>query len=374
MLDRLLIWIIPSLVIHYLRPSMEFNELIVNKVVSETDSCVSVSFDLSPDLTDAYKFVPGQYLTLEADIDGEKVRRSYSICSHPNEPLTVAIKQVKDGLFSTWANTQLTAGMKIQVAQPEGNFTHESRGQDTNRYVAFVAGSGITPVLSILKSVLEEEPSSTFTLFYGNKRTQDIIFREEIEGLKNQFMGRLQIYHILSREKTDASILSGRINAENCKSYFDYFVSTLDVSKIFLCGPYDMIMSMKAALEEIGIPHEKVKFELFYNPEVDASVQQTRSETEIDHERIIQITLDGLTTKIKSHHDIPILDMAVETGMDLPYSCKGGVCATCKAKVVEGQVHMTTNFALEKEEVEEGYVLTCQSHVKSDFVHVNFDV
>ena len=358
----------------YICPPMKFNELQVAEVTQQTDDCVSVSFIIPPELAPHYKFIPGQYLTFEKAFDGQNVRRSYSICSHPSEMIRVAIKQVPEGLFSTYANVELKSGMKLSVSTPEGNFIHKAQPSQSNRYVAFVAGSGITPVLSIIKTVLADEPESDFVLFYGNRRTRDIIFREELDDLKNKFMDRFQVYHILSREKTDAAILSGRINPQNCEKYFNYFIPNQSADKVFLCGPYDMIMGMKEALVDLGMDSDKIKFELFYNPEAEHQTVLPLKDRIIDHERTIKITLDGLTADLKSNFDIPILDMAIDAGMDLPYSCKGGVCATCKARVLVGETEMTTNFALEEEEVEAGYVLTCQAHAKSDFVHVNFDI
>ncbi|MCL4150377.1 UNVERIFIED_CONTAM: hypothetical protein GTU68_051212 [Idotea baltica] len=353
---------------------MKFNELQIADVTQETTDCVSVAFEIPPELESAYSFIPGQYLTLEHKVKGEPIRRSYSICSHPTEEMRVAIKQVPDGVFSTFANSELKVGMKLKVATPEGNFIHQAEPGQSNRYVAFVAGSGITPVLSIIKAVLMDEPNSEFILFYGNRRTNNIIFKEEIEGLKNKYMDRLQVYHILSRAKMDAPILSGRIDPANCSKYFKYFIPNHEVDKVFLCGPYDMIMGMKEALLTEGVAADNIKFELFFNPEAEEVGSQPKEKKVVDHERTIKITLDGLTANLKSNFDISILDMAIEAGMDLPYSCKGGVCATCKAKVLDGDVEMKTNFALEEEEVEAGYVLTCQAHAKTDFVHVNFDV
>jgi ring-1,2-phenylacetyl-CoA epoxidase subunit PaaE len=352
---------------------MEFHDLKVSKVERQTEDCVSVTFEMPADLKAKYDFIPGQYLTLDAEIDGKRARRSYSICSGEHEDLQVAIKRIEGGVFSTWANSKLKAGTVMRVARPEGNFVHQANATNQNEYVAFVAGSGITPVLSIMKSVLTSEPKSSFILFYGNKRTTDIIFREQIEALKNTYMDRLQVYYILSKGKTETTIFSGRISADKCPTYFKYFIPGADITKVFLCGPYDMIMSMKAALLLEGVAAEKIKFELFYNPEADKNIKNDEVAKVVEHERIVKITLDGLTSEIKSNYDIAILDMAIEAGLDLPFSCKGGVCATCKAKIVEGKVKMTTNYALEEDEVKNGYILTCQSHVKTNFVHVNFD-
>jgi len=351
---------------------MEFHQLQILEVREETDDCVSVAFHIPSDLEKKFRFVPGQYLTLKHTIAGEEIRRSYSICSTPDEQLRVAIKVVPDGIFSTWANDKLNAGMTIAVAVPQGNFIHNIDPEAANHYVAFVAGSGITPIMSIVTDVLEKEPKSSFSLFYGNRTTQQIIFREELEALKNQHMERFQLYHILSRETTESPLLSGRIDPERCDVYFKYFIPTDKLASVFLCGPYEMIMGMKEQLPKCGVDAADIKFELFYNPEVD-DVNETPTIV-YDHDHQIKITLDGLTSEIASRLDVPILDMAIDAGMDLPYSCKGGVCATCKAKITAGDVEMTTNFALEPEEVEQGYVLTCQAHALTDFVEVNFDI
>ena len=353
---------------------MKFNTLPVSEVRRETDDCVSVAFEVPSDLQPFYRFIPGQYLVVEQTINGDRVRRSYSICSHPEDGLRIAIKKVEGGIFSTWANEELQPGMVMDVALPEGNFIHESDAANTNYYVAFAAGSGITPVLSIINSVLRDEPNSHFVLFYGNRSSNNIIFKEELEDLKNIFIHRFELHHIFSRETTDSPLFNGRINAEKCHKFFNYFIQKDRVSKIFLCGPYEMIVELKDALPTLGIESNKIKLELFYNPEADKERSAYQSGSFNQIEKRIRITLDGLTSDLQSAFDVPILDMAVDAGMDLPYSCKGGVCATCKAKVETGQIEMTTNFALEEEEVEAGYVLTCQAHVKSDFVHVNFDV
>ncbi len=350
---------------------MKFHNLRVSDVRRETDDCVSVEFRVPDQLAPSFDFIPGQYLTLKKEIGGEEIRRSYSICTQPGDPLRVAIKEVPTGVFSTWANSELKEGDTIAVSEPEGNFLHRIDSRAENHYVAFVAGSGITPVLSILAHILELEPKSSFSLFYGNRNVQSIIFKEELEGMKNRFMDRFQLYHILSRETGGSPLLSGRIDATRCATYLKYFVPGQSAECFFLCGPYQMIMDMQAALLHCGINKDQIKFELFYNPESD-DLEMHQAQV-FRHERQIRITLDGRTSEIKSNVDIPILDMAVEAGLDLPFSCKGGVCATCKAKLEQGEVNMTTNFALEEEEVEQGYILTCQAHAISAFVDVNFD-
>ncbi len=351
---------------------MKFHELTVSEVRRETAECVSVAFDIPVSLSQQFEFIPGQYVTLKKKIEGEDIRRSYSICSQPGEQLRVAIKKVENGVFSSWANTELSAGQSILVSTPEGNFIHAPLAQNNNSYVAFVAGSGITPVLSIVSTILATEQNSTFSLFYGNRTSQEIIFKEELEALKNKYLGRFQLFHLLSKESTDSPLFSGRINTEKCTTFFKYFLDASSLNKVFLCGPFDMIMMLKETLPKLGVNQDKIKFELFYNPESDENRKETI--TTLDQERKIRVTLDGLTADVQSRQDIAILDIAIDAGMDLPYSCKGGVCATCKAKLISGKVEMTTNFALEEEEVADGYILACQAHAKTDFVEVSFDV
>lgn len=353
---------------------MKFHTLQISDVVNETDDCVSVAFHVPDHLKETFAFVPGQYLTLQAMINGEEVRRSYSICAEKGAPLRVAIKEVPGGVFSTWANKELRVGDEISVMPPEGNFVHHTDGSEARNYIAFVAGSGITPVLSMMSHILLDEPASTFTLFYGNRTTQQVIFKEAIEALKNKFMTRLQVNYLLSQEVTDSPLLSGRIDPSNCGSYLKYFALGDQVDKVFLCGPFEMIMGLREALPAHGISADRIKFELFYNPEADQQKEEAQERVPADHDTVITITLDGTTSELRSRFDESILDIAVNSGLDLPFACKGGVCATCKAKRISGDIDMAVNFALEKEEVEQGYILTCQSHVRSETAEVTFDM
>lgn len=353
---------------------MKFHTLRIIEVVKETDQCVSVAFDVPAELQETFSYVPGQYLTLQAEIGGENVRRSYSICSHRDEPLRVAIKEVPGGVFSTWANEHLAAGQDIDSMPPQGNFTHEPVEENVHHYVAFAAGSGITPVMSIMSQVLSDEPKSTFTLFYGNYSAQHIIFKEKIESMKNKYMTRLQVHHLFSDEITDSPLLSERIEPRNLASYFKYFVPYDTVHKVFLCGPYQMIIGLRDALPDVGVSPDRVKFELFFNPETAGASEGAQEKVIADHETTITITLDGVTSELVSRYDQSILDIAVDAGLDLPFACKGGVCATCKAKRISGDIDMKTNFALEDEEVEQGYILTCQSHVQSEVAEITFDM
>lgn len=353
-----------------------FHSLRVQDITVETQDCVSVAFEVPESLQPEYKFIPGQYLTLEHEIEGEKVRRSYSLCSSPLDgELRVAIKKVEGGKFSTWANSELTVGTEIQVMTPEGNFyTPILEGQKKN-YVCFAAGSGITPIYSIIKSVLEVEADSTVTLFYGNQTSKTVIFKNNIEGLKNQYMNRLEVHHILSREDQGSDLLKGRIDGGKCQSFANQFFNTKEVDEYFICGPEAMINSVNEMLNSLGAKAKNVHFELFTSPLKGGPVKQKTADSE-SNKVLNQVTviLDGEET----HFDLAkggfsILDAALDAGADVPYACKGAVCCTCRAKVVEGTAEMDMNYALEEEEVEEGFILTCQSHPTSKKVVVSYD-
>lgn len=356
--------------------SNQFHKLKVMEVRRETSDCVSVAFEVPPSLKSSFQFTPGQYLTLEAPINGQKVRRSYSICSAITEPeLRVAIKQVPEGLFSTYANEHLQAGDQIEVMPPQGHFFKASKKKNAHLYVGFAAGSGITPVMSILKSTLDKEPDSKFVLFYGNRRTDTIIFKEELEGLKNKYLGRLELHHVLSQEDTGSDWFTGRIDKEKCEFYFDKMVDVPSVDAFYICGPYEMTLEIKDTLKAHGVEEEKIRMELFF---VDAPKKKpVPKKKTYDHSSAdakINITLDGQTQSFAMDMDSEsILDAAMKTGLDVPYSCKGGVCSTCKAKVEKGKVEMMINYALEQDEVDAGYVLSCQCYPLSHEITLNFD-
>lgn len=356
-----------------------FHQLSVQDITREIEDCVSVAFAVPEELRENYRFLPGQYLTLEADIDGETIRRSYSLCSAPNDgELRVAIKKVPGGRFSTWANEALKIGDSLRVMSPDGNFTLTLEPGQKRNFVAFAAGSGITPIFSILKSVMELEPGSTFTLFYGNKTTQSVIFRDKIDGLKNEHMQRLEVHHVLSREDQGSDFLKGRIDQDKCLSFAQRFFEPEAVDAYFLCGPEAMINSVSGTLkEELGVAKERIHYELFTSPAQQIAGKTKVSAKEDSGEEMksaITVILDGDET----HFDLStkgqvILDAALDAGSDVPYACKGAVCCTCRAKVLEGSVEMDMNYALEDDEVEEGYILTCQSHPTSEKVVVSFD-
>ena len=355
-----------------------FHKLTIADIRKETPECISVVFDIPEELKEMYQFRQGQNITLKKMVDGEELRRSYSICSSPGDnELRIAIKRMSDGRFSSWANQLLKKGDVLEVLPPTGKFYTDLNPVHTKNYLAFAAGSGITPILSIIKTTLATEPDSTFTLIYGNRNRASIIFKEQLEAVKNRYMSRFTMHHILSREKTDAVINYGRISAEKCDELAKKLVDVRGMDEIFVCGPEEMIFSVKGWLEQQGIEKKKIHFELFTTPgqksggTQGAGVQNKELEGKTSK---ITVKLDGITFDFKlSFNGDSILDAALKEGADLPYACKGGVCATCRAKLVEGKVDMDTNYALEPDELEQGYVLTCQSHPRTEKVVVDFD-
>ncbi len=354
----------------------KFETLTVKEVKQETPDCVSVAFDVPAYLQENFSFTQGQYITLKYQINGEEARRSYSICSSPlDNELRVAIKKVYGGLFSTWANESLVKGMALEVMPPQGKFFTPLNPAAKNQYVAFASGSGITPILSIIKTTLQTEPYSSFTLIYGNRNRHSIIFKEALEALKNKFMGRFSIVYILSREKTDAPIHFGRIDQEKCQQLCKTLLQPEKVAAYFLCGPEEMIFGVKQALEESGVDSKKIHFELFTTGA--KAKKKTTDATNVSKEVKSHITVkqDGITFAFDlSFEGESILDAALKNGADLPYACKGGVCCTCKAKLIEGEVDMDVNYGLEQEEIEHGFILTCQSHPRTENVFIDFDV
>lgn len=353
-----------------------FHPLTVSDIKQETDKCVSVAFDIPADLHETYTFVPGQYVTFRRFFNGEDVRRSYSICSSPlSGELRVAIKKMENGLFSTWANDELKVGDTLDVMSPMGHFVLEPKETNANTYVAFAAGSGITPIMSIMKSVVELEPNSQFILIYGNRTSNSIIFKEEIEDLKNANINRLEVHHILSREDLGSDLLHGRINAEKVAQCGKQFFAPINVADYFLCGPVEMINAARETLEGVGVDKSKIHFELFTSSGVADKADHAKEDApkeKVDAQ--VTIILDGEETHMNMVSDgRSILDAGLDAGADVPYACKGAVCCTCRAKVLEGSAEMEMNYALMDDEVEDGYILTCQSHPTSEKVVVSYD-
>ena len=356
--------------------AVHFHKLRVKEVRHETPECVSIAFAVPESLQHEFIFEPGQNITIKKDFDGEEVRRSYSICTAPFEnELRVAVKKVEGGKFSRFANTDLQAGDVLDVLPPTGKFNTRLQAQNKKQYLAFAAGSGITPVISIIKTTLQAEPASRFTLVFGNRGRSSIIFFEELEGLKNKYLDRFNFINILSREKTDAPLNSGRIDHDKLtelKKLVDY----KNTDEFFICGPEEMIFCVKDFLEAGGIDKKKIHFELFTTPGQQlAASQKELAENTGGPTSKITVKLDGRSFDFElGFYSDSILDAALKQGADLPFACKGGVCCTCKAKLLAGEVKMDVNWGLEQEEVEQGYILTCQSHPVTEKVIVDFDI
>jgi ring-1,2-phenylacetyl-CoA epoxidase subunit PaaE len=357
---------------------LKFYPLRIKEVRPETADCVSVSLDIPNELVDTFRFAPGQYLTFRTHMNDAEIRRSYSICSSPKEnELRVAIKKVEGGKFSTHANELLKPGDILDAMPPMGKFSPRKTEIKHKQYLAFAAGSGITPIMSIMKSVLEDESNSDFTLIYGNRNRNTIIFREAIEALKNKYMQRLRVYHILSRELMDVPLFNGRIDAQKCNDFCDTLIDIKSVDEAFICGPEEMILSVREQLIKLGLASEHIHIELFTSPDQPKASHEKWVAEHAKHDGSVSkvsVTLDGTTFEMElAYNSDSILDAALKHGADLPYACKGGVCSTCRAKVVEGAVDMEVNYALEKDEVAKGFVLTCQSHPKTERVVIDFD-
>lgn len=357
--------------------SLHFHPLQIKDIRRETPDCVSIAFEIPAELKESFIYKHGQYLTLRTNINGEEVRRSYSVCSSPlDNELRIAVKKVDDGMFSKYANEQLKKGDVLEAMPPIGKFFTELDEKQKKSYVGFAAGSGITPVLSIIKTTLLTEPDSQFTLVYGNRSRNSIIFKEELEALKNKFINRFRVIHILSREKMDAAINFGRIDRNKCEMLFDKAIDVKQSDEFFLCGPEEMVFSVKEFLEENGVDRKKIHFELFTTSSSKKSVSSIKKEHNPNEVKSkITIKLDGAAFDFDLGFDSEsILDAALKQGADLPFACKGGVCCTCRAKLIEGEVDMDVNYALEPEEVEQGFILTCQSHPRTETVMIDYDV
>ena len=357
--------------------AVHFHELKVKNIKKETDQCVSISFDIPEELAHEFSFKEGQNITIKKTLNGEELRRSYSICASPDEnELRVAVKKVDGGLFSYYANENLKKGDVLEVLPPTGKFNAKLTEVDNGSYLAIASGSGITPVISIIKHTLKFQPQSNFTLIYGNRSRGSIIFFEELEAIKNKYMHRFTLINILSREKTDIDLNYGRINREKLLA-LQPLVPYNRFDSIYICGPEEMIFASKNYFEDIGIDKTKVHFELFTTPG-QAVKNEPRIEVSNDSNlpsAVVSLRLDGRTLEFPLAYKGPsILDAALQTGADLPYACKGGVCASCRAKLTSGEVSMDVNYALEEEEVAAGFILTCQAHPVSERIEVDFDI
>lgn len=322
----------------------------------------AVVVTLAPESGSDFSFTPGQYLTFKRDFDGQEIRRSYSICaSRSDEHLQVGIKRVSGGAFSSWANTELAVGDVVEAMPPMGNF-YASANADAPHYLAFAGGSGITPILSILRTCLNEEPDSRITLVYANRNPNTIMFREELEDLKNIYLGRLNVIHVLEDESQEIELFRGRVDAKKCAALFDKWININTVDIAFICGPEPMMLAISDVLKSHGLAKENIRFELF------GSEQPGRLPTPVSDPSAMQdgvegrVTIGGTSRSLTIPEQTSLLDAALDNQIDAPHACKAGVCSTCKAKVTEGDVEMVTNHALEDYEVEAGYVLTCQCY------------
>ena len=350
----------------------EFHSLKVKEIVKETNDTVSVSFQVPEDLKEAYAFTPGQYLTLKLTINNEEQRRSYSICSSSAEDITVAVKRVENGLVSSYLNEVLKENDEMEVMTPEGNFTLETDQAKKRKFVGFAAGSGITPIMSMIKELSMDETETVFTLFYSNKMESDVIFKHQLDQLVGD---HLKINYIYTRQKLNNPLLEGRIDKSKATELIKADLSCLNADAFYLCGPEEMIFNVKSALEEFGVLNTKIKFELFTTPVLMAEKpKQQEADENFDGEALVTVIYDDEEIDFNLNKDgDTILDAAMDNDVDVPFSCKGAVCCTCKAKVTEGKVTMDANYALSDQEVEDGYVLACQSHPASAKVTLDFD-
>ena len=357
--------------------AVHFHQLKVKDVRRETADCVSVSFEIPPGIAGEFAFREGQNITVKTKVNNDEVRRSYSICMAPHEnELRVAVKKVEGGLFSRFANETLKPGDVLEVLPPTGKFNAHLKEAKSGNYLAIAAGSGITPIISIVKHTLTQQPDSQFTLIYGNQTRASIIFFEELEALKNKYMERFNFINLLSKEKTDSDIFYGRINEEKLTS-LGKLLSYKSFDSAYICGPEAMIFSARDFLVAQGMKESNIHFELFTTPgQASGSRNATRRIiSDSGPKSNVSIKLDGRSFSFDLPFEgISILDGALQQGADLPYACKGGVCATCRARLTEGEVSMDINYALEPEEVAQGFILTCQAHPKTAAISVDFDV
>jgi ring-1,2-phenylacetyl-CoA epoxidase subunit PaaE len=352
----------------------EFHILEVAAVEPLTDDSVVIRFEVPNDLRDAYRFTAGEHLILRAEIDGEDVRRSYSICaSAGSESLQVAVKRLGGGVFSTYANYDLAAGDRLEVATPTGDFTITTRSSNRRHLAAVAAGSGITPVMAMIETVLEEEPKSSFSLIFGNRTTLSVMFLEELGALKDRFPDRLVVMHVLSQEGNTVPLFTGRIDAEKLDKIFSTVLDTSTIEAWYLCGPVGLVETTREVLTARGVPDDAIQDELFYaGDDVTGAVV---AETDAAGAAEVFFTLNGRTSRVLVQPDgPPILDHALAVRPDAPFSCRSGACASCRALVIKGEVILDRNWALNAEEVAAGQILSCQAHPASDVVELDYDI
>ena len=354
----------------------KFYPLKVKDLYKDTEQCSVIEFDIPEDLKDKFKYKAGQYLTLRETLNGEDIRRSYSLCSSPiDDEWKVAVKQIPDGKFSTHVNQFLKKDDTLHVMKPMGRFG-TAISEIPKNYIVFTAGSGITPILSMIKTHLAKEPNSTFKLFYLNRTVKSIIFKEEIEQLRNQYFGRLELFYFLTKESRDSELFNGRFTKEKLAVIFNKLVNVSELDECFLCGPEEMIFLVKNELMEAGMPAEHIHFELFVTG-LSKEIKKEANPNKIEKKEEVALTIIDGGKEFHfgmTNNDDNVLDAALIAGADLPFACKGGVCSTCKCRVVQGSVKMKVNYALDEKEVSEQFVLSCQAVPTSKKVILNFDV
>ncbi len=352
-----------------------FHRLRVAEVVPETDEANSIRFEVPWELKEAFRFRAGQHLTLRAEINGEEVRRNYSLCTAPHEnDLMVTVKRIAGGLFSNWVGDHVKAGDELDVMPPHGSFTTNFDPGAARHYVAFAGGSGITPVMSLIRTALAEEPRSRFTLFYGNRDSTSIIFLEALAGVKDRHMGRVELFHFLDQEEGDIDLFNGMLDRARCDEAIAQLVDEpKQVDAWFICGPGPMMDAAEAALAERGVAKDRIHIERFIADRPSAALAAQMQQLQQEAAGLtVSVTLDGRTRKV-AFDKANILDSALAAGLPAPFACKAGVCATCRAKVIKGKVEMAVRDGLTDEEVAAGYVLTCQSVPAGEGVAVDYD-
>lgn len=352
-----------------------FHSLQVHHVEPATRDAIAVTFILPPELASAFAYTQGQYLTLRTHLGGQEVRRSYSICSAvQDQRLRVAIKRVGDGVFSNWATETLRPGVAIDVMPPQGQFHLPLQPEARRHVVAFASGSGITPVLSIVKSILLGEPQTRVTLVYGNRSSGSVMFKEELEDLKDSHLGRFNLVWIMSRESQDIELFNGRIDHDKVSRLLTHWIDPAGIDAAFICGPQDMMQATEQALKDKGVPASRIKTELFGTLLDDGRLRLPRTSVQGGSQCTVDVVLDGTRHRFMMDKNTDnLVDAGIKAGLEMPYSCKGGVCSTCRALVIEGEVDMDINFALEDYEVARGFVLCCQSYPITDTLLIDFD-
>ena len=345
-----------------------FYKLAVKDIIRETPEAISVLFNVPSELKENYRFTAGQYINLKLTLDGNEIRRAYSICSTPESgELKIAIKAIKNGYFSKFANEQLTAGKVLEVGTPEGKFTFEPDASRQKNYAAFVAGSGITPVLSILQTVLEQEPNSTFVLIYGNKSSNETIFYNQLHDLQLKYVGRFFVHYVFSQQKADDQLF-GRIDKSMVNFVLKNKHKEKEFDKFYLCGPEEMINTVSAVLKENNVKEKDIKFELF-----SASSSENEIQKSLEGHTKITVLVDGDETSFEMSQKQSLLEAALKQGLDAPYSCQGGICSSCIARISKGTAEMKKNTILTDGEIAEGLILTCQAHPTSSEIFVDYD-